>query len=326
MYQKNRGFIMIRFGCAARSFIFALLFAGSGSSALAYDLPVVNLGATSFVDGLPPAGAGWYFTEYLQRYDSDRFNDKDGHPLPLPKTEAAFDISLTQLAYIGDVDVLGGKLGFVAMVPSVINEDVDDGINNMALNASSGVGDLLIAPAILWAPVMGAEGPVFAHRLELQFILPTGKYDKSNTINPGSNHWSFNPYWAGTYWVSPKWTASWRLHYLLNGTNNDPSVSYGPGVNSVKPGQALHANFATSYELNRAFRIGLNGYWLRQISDTEINGDSVSGRKEKVWAVGPGAVLSFSKDDHIFANAYFERGAENRSEGNRFQLRWVHHF
>ena len=33
-----------------------------------------------------------------------------------------------------------------------------------------------------------------------------------------------------------------------------------------------------------------------------------------------------SKDDHLFFNTYFESQVENRTEGKRFVLRYVHHF
>jgi hypothetical protein len=45
-----------------------------------------------------------------------------------------------------------------------------------------------------------------------------------------------------------------------------------------------------------------------------------------VFGIGPGALWHISPDSHLFFNAYFETAAENRPQGDRFQLRWVYHF
>ncbi len=279
--------------------------------ALSYDQPSVNLGFTSYLDGGPPAGPGVYFTEYLQYYTADDFQDLD--------LDADLDvwISLSQLIYQSNTPILfGGKWGLDVIVP-VVSLDCDPLPDN-----NQGLGDLLIGPFIQWDPIMGENGPIFMHRIELQTIIPTGKYDDDKVLNPGSNFWSFNPYWAATLFITPKLTTSWRIHYLWNGENDDP----GRGLDDAQAGQAIHGNFAVAYEvLDHQLRLGLNGYYFKQITDSELNGDKVPG-KEKVFAIGPGAVWHIDQNNHLFFNSYFESNAEQRTEGERYTLRLVHHF
>jgi anthranilate 1,2-dioxygenase (deaminating, decarboxylating) large subunit len=153
----------------------------------AYDLPVVNLGLTSFLDGAPPAGSGWYFQEYFQNYSANRFRDQNGKALGLPKQELDYQVAVTQVSYFSDLRLGNATLGMNAVLPFVTSMDVDDGLNNAALKAQSGVGDLLLGPMIQFDPIMGPDGPRFAHRIELQVNVPTGKYDNKHDINPGAN-------------------------------------------------------------------------------------------------------------------------------------------
>ncbi|BAU73148.1 SphA family protein [Metapseudomonas furukawaii] len=297
----------------------------AGQASQAYDLPVVNLGLTTFLDGGLPAGPGWYIQQYFQDYRADHLKDQRGDDLPLPRQDLHYQVAVTQLSYLSDLRLGNASLGLNAVLPVVTRMDLDDGLNNAALKAQDGVGDLLVGPFIQFDPIMGPDGPRFVHRIELQVNLPTGKYDEDQAINPGANAWSFNPYWAATYWFTPKWSASLRAHYLYNGKNEDPNYSYG-GADDLQAGQAVHANFATEYAVTPQLRLGINGYWLNQFTDTRIDGHEVSGRRERVWAIGPGAMYSFSQEDHLVVNAYVEQDVENRPEGSRVQVRYVHHF
>ncbi|MDR3418999.1 MAG: transporter [Nevskia sp.] len=292
----------------------------------AYDEPTVNLGATSFLDGAPPAGPGLYFTAYGQYYSANHLKDNSGNDLPLPKQEVQVSDLLAQLTYMAPTSVFGASPGVQFLLPWVIDAHTDDGLNGAALKGNPGVGDLEIGPFLQFAPVMGAQGPKFVQRVEFTFIVPTGRYQNTAAVNPGSNFWSFNPYWAGTYWFTPKLTASWRLHYLWNAKNDQPSPAFGSGITNTQAGQAVHTNLTVDYGITPQLRAGLNSYWLLQFTDTDANGQAVHGRKERVLALGPGAIYSFSRDDHLFVNVYFEEGARNRPEGDRVQLRWVHHF
>ncbi|MBK1706427.1 SphA family protein [Halochromatium glycolicum] len=303
----------------------------SSQTSLAYDLPSLNLGFTSFLDGAPPSGPGWYAQQYVQLYRSARLKDGDGDNSAIPDrygrlrtAEVDANIGLTQLVYQSDQPLLlDGKWGLNLMLPYASLElDPDNG----PIQASgANLGDLLVGPFLQWDPIMGPNGPRFVQRVELQMIFPTGDYDADKAINPGSNVFSFDPYWAATFFATPKWTISWRLHYLWNAKNDDPFRLLG--ADDTQAGQAVHLNFASAYEvIPQRLRLGLNGYYLKEFTDKRIDGDRISDSQEQVLGLGPGLVYHLSKHDHLFFNAYWETAAENRPEGGRFNLRYVHHF
>ncbi len=287
-------------------------------------LPGVNLGATSFLDGLPPPGGpGWYFEEYFQYYKSSRLLDNDGNEVQLPTSRGSFEtphvqawVMLTQLIYQSNQQILPkGRWGLSLTVPVVVTDVSPDDFIGFQEQSYS-LGDIFFGPFIQWDPTVGKRGPFFAQRLEFDAVFPTGTYDSLKQVNAASNIFSLNPYWAATLFLHPKWNVSWRLHYLWNSTNPDTNV---------QAGQAIHLNFATSVELLKGrLHVGFNGYYLQQITDSRLNGSPIPDSKESVVGIGPGALYIFSNKDVLFFNTYFEVEARNRTEGVRLNIRWVH--
>jgi hypothetical protein len=299
----------------------------TAAPAVAQALPPVNLGATSFLDGGPPDGPGIYLNEYLQYYTADRFNDAAGHALPLPNPDLNVWTSLTQLILLPNYDLplINAKPALDLLLP-VVSTDVSFGAPGpFPRDNGAGLGDLLIGPALQFNPINGPDGqPLFVHRLEAQFIIPTGKFNADRQINPGSGFFSFDPYWAGTLFLGKKLEASYRLHYLWNAVSHHAEPEQG--IESTQAGQAVHVNFAVSYEaIEKHLRVGINGYYLKQTTDSEINGARVPGR-EQVLGIGPGFIYSFNPQNHVFFNTYIETDVHNRPEGTRLTLRYVKKF
>jgi hypothetical protein len=311
----------------------AALSAVLAPQAQAYELPSINLGLTTFVDGAPPPGGpGLYLMSYLQPYSADHFKDQHGNDLALPQSKVRVVPWVNQFVYQSDVDVLGAKLGGMLLLPAVLSASLDDGADGAILgDTQTGMGDPVLGAYLQWQPVMGEQGPVFSQRVELDVTLPMGSYDKTKGLTPGANHSSIEAYWSGTWWVTPKVTASSRLFYLWNGKNSDPLstrfASHGISeARDYQAGQAVHANLAVDYQLTPQWRIGLAGYWLQQLTETKVNGDALSGSKEHVVGVGPGAMVSFDMKNHLVFNHYTEMSARNRTEGQRMTLRYIHQF
>jgi hypothetical protein len=159
-----------------------------------------------------------------------------------------------------------------------------------------GFADPVLGPlALQWAPKQVGPG-VFVQRAILDLTVPTGKYSDHRPVNIGNNFVTINPYYALTYGWKSRLEASARFHYLWNSLNADPFVGFG--IKNMQPGQALHTNYATSYEVLKGVRVGFNGYWLQQLTDHQIDGKNVSNSKDcwsRSWDPGWEGMASSSE-------------------------------
>jgi hypothetical protein len=295
---------------------FVILAGSTTVNAGPVSLPPVNLGQTSFEDGV--ANPGWFFEEIVEYYHAGQFDDSSGAKVP-GQNDLTTAAAITHLAYFSTYKLLGGYIGAEALVPLV---DANLDASFQPHNHQQGVGDLIISPFMLQWNDRKLFGKQFFQRFDLDLVVPTGKYNSDRALNIGNNVVSVNPYYAFTIFPTSKLELSARLHYLWNSENDSPYE--GLHASSIQPGQAFHANLAASYEVLKRLRLGISGYALQQLTDDKIDGNSMANSEERVFGIGPG--LAYNQDNSqdklwITLNSYFETGAENRPQGIEVVLR-----
>jgi anthranilate 1,2-dioxygenase (deaminating, decarboxylating) large subunit len=304
----------------------ALVFGVAGTPSFAFNQPPLNLGLTDILDGALP-GPGTYFTEYIQAYQSDNFKDRDGNSIP-GDPKVANVLSMNQFVHVYKHKILGGHLGADVLLPVVAISGSGTvgppGPTSPPVSTNPAVfGDPVFGPFLQWFDTKLLGRPFF-QRVELDVTPPIGQYDKKYLVNPGSNLWTIEPYYAFTWFLTPEFSTSWRIHYTYNTKNDDPFAP--PGVTSVKPGQAFHFNYSFEYEFLKNFRGAVAGYYLKQITEDETNGVKGNGTKEQVFAIGPAVSWAASPNFFLGLKTQWESSAENRPEGNRTTFRMTYKF
>jgi hypothetical protein len=296
----------------------------------AFNQPLLNFGLTDVLDGAVP-GPGTYFFEYIQVYQSDEFKDKDGNNIP-GDPRVGFVLSMNQVAHVSTKTFLGGNLGIDVLLPvgqlrGSGNLDLSPAGPAVPVTTHHGpLGDLIVGPFIQWFPHKLLGRP-FLHRFELDVILPTGQFDQQFLINPGANIFTIEPYYAFTWFLTPQFSTSWRLHYAYHTENDDTKI---------RPGQLFHANYSFEYEVVKNLRLAVTGYVIKQVTEDKIDGvkfsDTPLGNtrlgdgKEQAFAIGPG-IHWITRHGLVFAlKTQFESSVENRPQGNRTTFRLAYKF
>ncbi|EKT4465534.1 transporter [Pseudomonas putida] len=280
----------------------------------AVSLPPLPLGNTSFMDGI--VRPGMLFELPIQHYRAQDATDAHGSAVP-GRQKVHSTTVLPHLAYITEHKILGANYGMEVLLP-LVHLDVD--IDNGPDASRTRQGDLIFSPLLLqWEPVQ-LFGRPYWQRLNLVITAPTGDYDRDASLNTGSNLWVVSPHYAFTWELTDRLEVSGRLHYAWSSRNDDPASRLQ--ADNVQPGEAIHSNFSVSYAVSDAWRVGLAGYQLEQISADRVDGHRQSDSRERVLAFGPGVMYRHAR--HMFyANYYVEQGARNRSEGNQLTLRYL---
>ena len=175
--------------------VMALLMTGDQvARAQEASLPAINLGDTSFLDGI--AFPGWLVEEIGQGVHDNKTFDGNGQPLP-QVTDINSGASLTHIAWISHAKLLGAWYGAEVVFSAAY---VDTGGHGTGY----GFGAVTLGPMILQWPELQFWHMRIYQRAVLDLDAPVGKYSPNATINIGSNAWDIQPYHAFTLYPMKK--------------------------------------------------------------------------------------------------------------------------
>ena len=173
----------------------------------------------------------------------------------------------------------------------------------------TGLGDIVVGAAL------GYHHSDKLHSIvALDTYLPTGRYDKNDLANIGTNHWAVEPVYAVSY-VQPKGVvADAKIGYIFNQRNSDTDY---------KSGDELHADYSAGWAFGNGWTAGVGGYALQQTTSDKQHGETLAHSKTRAFAIGPS--VKYDSGKGWFASLKWQKEvvAQNRPEGNAVWLKAV---
>jgi hypothetical protein len=296
---------------AAKAFCAALILAGSLFTAPPVRATEYGLGDYLLGYSLPMAGytppPGIYFSDTFYLYQgsaSANINFPFGQNT-LAGVSFNFLVNIVQTAWVTDVKVLGGSLGFVALVPFGGERTPA----SLAFTGPLGVFRQFDRTASVdalgdsaFAAFLGWEAGEHHWNATLTGFAPTGYYS-SNALAITSLHRPGLDFKAGYTFLSLQ-------------TGIEASAAVGVTVNAIntatnyQSGAELHVEGALNEHFPFGVALGVGGYYYQQITADGGSGDRVGAFRGRVAAIGP--LLSYT----------FEAGAQELTLSGK----WFHEF
>lgn len=240
-------------------------------------------GYKDFLSGVLPTDPGVYVRNDVVYYSGNIDATITGGELRLKLNQWSLS-NLVSTTFVTPVNILGGTYALGAIVP-LTKAHVAVGIDTGRANLSSsdsvfGFDDITLNPVML-----GWNSGNFHWMALVSIAMPTALYNKKDIANTGMNYWSVQPQLSITYY-EPKmgFDVSAGLTYVINTENH---------ATNYLTGNIFHLDWAVGKQLNPAWKVGVVGYLMDQVTGDSGSGATLGPDKASVWALGPAATYSF---------------------------------
>ena len=271
------------------------------------------LGVDTVMAGvMPPPGLN--ITNFTAFYTADRTLDSNGDDRPnLTNFDLFVFAEVLRFRYVfPKVTFLGANIEARVGVTVANVADVSFDVRTPRgmihrEDSTTNIGDSLVGLILGW------HGKKFHQMFGPEIFLPTGKFSDDRLTNTSRGYYAIGPSYWFTWFPIEQIEVSGALIYLINFEN--PDTDY-------RSGQELSFDYNLGYFIARDWELGISGYAYKQITDDEVNGNTVGdGNKGQAVAFGP--ALRWHPHDKIYGVTLkwqHEELIENRTKGERFFL------
>ncbi len=291
--------------------------------ALAAPAHAVEGGASVYLLGTGGPGAaelpplqGVYFANTFYHYDGKAGGEKQfnvGGNL-VAGLKADINANFATVLWVPTTNLAGGTLALGGVMPlgrpdvevsAVITGPLGRTFEFDRSQANTLFGDPLLTAAWGWKRGRGA---VQASGL---LNIPIGSYREGDLSNLAFNRWALDTSLSGTWHDEQSgWDLSAKAGVTFNGKND---------ATDYESGDEFHLEAAVEKTLSPKFSLGLQAYYLKQISGDSGPGATLGPFKGEVTGVGATAAYRFKVVDMpatLRLHAFTEFDATNRLEGN----------
>lgn len=172
-------------------------------------------------------------------------------------------------------------------------------------DSATGFNQVYLTPLYLtWSP-----SPELHLLTGFSAFLPLGDYDRDDPANTTGNYRSYVQEFGLTWFPTPAWELSLSPTLSFNAENKDTDY---------RSGHLFNVDFNLGYRPPSApqWQFGLAGYYTKQFSDDEVNGDEVpGGNRLRKFAIGPQVFYAFDQATGVAFKALKETSVDNGPKG-----------
>jgi len=256
---------------------------------------------------LPPAGV--YLRWYNFYYDADTTKDASGKAQNVDLQVGAF-ATVPRIVWVTPKTFAKGDVVFAGLVPGTY-EDVKIGAAGVNQHAAH-LGDVDLTTLLAW------HGKQWDLAAGSDWILPTGAWDATSQVKPGSDEFTIMPDLGGTYYIDKrKWDASVLARFEYHTAQRHKNIQMGDD---------MHFEWGVARVLKYpGVQLGAAGYAQWKVTDD--SGKEVTwtpSAHDRVFAAGPELDMPLPKTPYLMQmRGEVEFGARSRTAGEVFNVTFV---